>query len=209
MVQRACKSVALAGKVLNRVHRLNVKFDGPEPRLDDTSMMPELTLKSQTDPALAAKIDVVARRMVASLFYFELDDDALPQWRNGRYAFRGYIRCSIRHGDAALAALLRKLSSSHSRFLVGDWAVSDVSHASCIGTDGNFCLPVDVETKQKFAVTLQLADEEAGSDISGSPFFVRKLVAAQGLDAAFGRSDHRKPKRAGEDEWSSNKRRRM
>ena len=66
-VQRACKSVALAGKVLDRVYRLNVDFDGPEPRLDDTSMMPELTLKSQADPALAPKIDLVARRMVASL----------------------------------------------------------------------------------------------------------------------------------------------
>ncbi|KAF2994065.1 hypothetical protein E8E13_002393 [Curvularia kusanoi] len=54
-----------------------------------------------------------------------------------------------------------------------------------------------------------LADEEAGSDITGSPFSVRKLVAAQGLDAAFGRPDHRKRKRAGEVEWSSNKRRRV
>lgn len=206
-VQRACKSVVLAGKVLHRVHRLNVDFDGPEPRLDDTSMIPELTLKSQADPALAPKIDVLARRMVASLFYFELDDDALPQWRNGRYALRGYIRFSIRRGDAALAALLHKLSSSHGRFLVGDWAVSD---ASCIAVDGNLCLSLDVETEDKFAIAiaLQLADEEAGSDISGSPFSVRELVAAQGLDAAFGRSDHRKRKRAGEDEWSSNKKRR-
>tara|TARA_R110002003_G_scaffold3241_3_gene24948 strand:+ start:6705 stop:7199 length:495 start_codon:yes stop_codon:yes gene_type:complete len=73
-VQRACKSVALAGKVLHRIHRLSVDFDGPEPRLDDTSMIPELTLKSQTDPSLTATIDIVARRMVASLFYFELDD---------------------------------------------------------------------------------------------------------------------------------------
>lgn len=63
--------------------------------------------------------DFQARRMVASLFYFELDD-ALPQWRNGRYVFHGYIRCSIRHNDAALVALLRKLSCSHGSFLVGD-----------------------------------------------------------------------------------------
>ncbi|KAF3031819.1 hypothetical protein E8E12_002088 [Didymella heteroderae] len=205
-VQRACKSVALAGKVLNRVYRLNVDFDGPEPRLDDTSMIPELTLKLQADPALAPKIDLVARRMVASLFHFELD--ALPQWRNGRYVVRGHIRCSIQHGDTALAALLRKLSRSHSRFLVGDWAVSDASDAVCISTDGNFCLSVNVETKDKFAITLQLADEEVGSDISGLLFSVGKLVAAQGLDAAFGRPDHRKRKRAGEVEWASNKRRR-
>lgn len=205
-VQRVCKDVAFAGKVLHRVHRLNVHFDGPEPRLDDTSKIPELILKSQADLALAPKIDLVARRMVASLFYFELD--ALPQWRNGKYSFRGYIRCAIRYGDDALVALLHKLCSSHGRFLVGDWVVSNASDVSCIGTDSNFCISLDVETKDKFAITLQLDDEEMGSDISGSPFSVRQLVAAQGLDAAFGCSDHRKRKRAGEVEWASNKRRR-
>ncbi|KAF1961321.1 hypothetical protein CC80DRAFT_589712 [Byssothecium circinans] len=195
-VKRACKCVALAGKVLDRVHRLSVNFDGSEPRLDDTSMIPELTLKSQTDPALTQTIDIVSRRMVASLFYFELDELQPPQWRNGRYVLHGSILCSIRRGNerdnAALAALLRKVSSSRGRFLVGDWAVSDASY---VGTDGNFCLSLDVETKNKFAITLQLADEEAGSNISASPFSVRKLVAAQRLDAAFGRPDHRKRKR--------------
>lgn len=62
-----------------------------------------------------------------------------PQWRNGKYVLRGYILCSIRRGDAALPALLRKLFSSHGRFLVGDWAVSD---ALCFGTDGNFACPL-------------------------------------------------------------------
>jgi hypothetical protein len=73
-VRRACKSVALTGKVLDRAHRLSVDFDGPEPRLDDTGMIRELAQKSQTDPALTRTMDIVARRMVASLFYFELDE---------------------------------------------------------------------------------------------------------------------------------------
>lgn len=206
-VQRACKSIALAGKVLHRIHRLTVNFDGPEPRLDDTSMIPELKLMSQTDPALALKIDLIAHRMIASLFYFELG--ALPQWRNGRYMFSGYVRCSIRAGDAALAALLHKLSSSHGRFLVGDWAVSDASSGSCVDTDGNFCLSLNIETKDRFAVTLELADEDqVASDISGSPYSVQKLVNAQALNAVFGRHDHRKRKRAGEILWASNKRQR-
>jgi hypothetical protein len=41
-------------------------------------MVPELKLKLQADPAPAPMIDVVARHMVAALFYFEIDD-ALPQ----------------------------------------------------------------------------------------------------------------------------------
>lgn len=203
-VRRACKTAALAGSVLHRIHRLSVDFDGAEPRLDDTSSIPELTLKAQADPALTPKIDLVARCMVASLFYFELD--ALPQWCNGRYVLSGYVGCSIRSGDAALGALLQKLSSSRARFLVGDWAISDASY---LGKDGNFCLRIDVETRDRFAITLQLADEEAGSNISGSPFSVQRLVAAQGLDAPFGRPDHLKRKRAGEDEGSANKRRRI
>jgi hypothetical protein len=195
-----------AGKVLDRVHRLSVDFDGPEQRLDDTSMIRELTLKSQTDPALTPTIEIAAGHMVASLFYLELDGPQPPQWRNGAYKLREYLFCSIRRGDAVLAALLRKLSSNCGKFLVGDWAVSDTL---CVGTDGNFCLSLDLETKDKFAITLQLADEEVGSNISGSPFSVRKLVTAQGLDAAFGRPDHRKRKRIGEDERSSCKRRRI
>lgn len=71
VVQRAWKSVALAGKVIHRVHRLSIDFDGPEPTLDDTGMIPDLTLKSSTDPALTLTINIVARRMVASLFYLE------------------------------------------------------------------------------------------------------------------------------------------
>jgi hypothetical protein len=66
-----------------------------------------------------------------------------------------------------------------------------------------------VETSDKFAITLQLADKEDSSNISSSLFSVQKLVAAQGLNAAFSQPNHRKRKQAGEAEWSSNKRQRM
>ena len=69
-IRRACKTAALAGNVLHRIHRLSVDFDGAEPRLDDTSRIPELIRKAQTDPSLSPGIDAVARCMVASLFYF-------------------------------------------------------------------------------------------------------------------------------------------
>jgi hypothetical protein len=77
-VQRACKSVALAGKV-HRIHQLNVAFNSPEPRLNNTGKIPKLTLKLQVNPALNLKINVVARRIVTSLFYFKLNKDALLQ----------------------------------------------------------------------------------------------------------------------------------
>lgn len=194
-IRRACKTAALAGNVLHRIHRLSVDFDGAEPRLDDTSRIPELIRKAQTDPSLSPGIDAVARCMVASLFYFELDPDSPPRWCNGKYLVNGRVRCSIRRGDAALEALLRELSSSRASFLVGNWAVP---RSSYLGKDGNFCIDITLEAKRRFAVTLKLGDEEeAGSNISGSPFSVPKLVAAQRLDAPFGHPDHRKRRRGG------------
>ncbi|KAF3028716.1 hypothetical protein E8E12_000182 [Didymella heteroderae] len=213
-VRRACKSGGLAGNIVDRYHRLSVEYDGDEPRLDDVSSISEVILKAQADPSLSLKIKAVARCMLASLFYFTLDSDSLPQWRNGKYVLSGHIRCSIRrgcggpsrHGSDALDALLGKLSDDRGTFRVGDSAVPSNSY---LGEDGNFCIPITIETEGMFAITLKLGSkEEPSSNISGSPFSVQKLVAAQGLDAPFGHSDHRKRKRAGEAEGPAKKRRR-
>ena len=81
-------------------------------------------------------------------------------------------------------------------------------------------MQVSVETADRFAVTVELGDVEAGdsssknsrsdnndSHISGSPFSVQRLVAAQGLDAPFGLPDHRKRKAPTEEELLPSKRR--
>lgn len=227
-IKRACKIVALAGNVLHRIHRLNVSFAAGEPRLDDTGSIPELIRTAQRDSSLTPEIDAVARRMFASLFYFELDD-SLPQWRDGKYVLSGRILCSIPCGDAAFEALLSKVSNSGGRFLVNGWVVPGThARSSFLGKDGNFEVQVSVETADRFAITLEMGDVEAGSDhrnnssgsgsndhsndisndISGSPFSVQRLVAAQGLYAPFGRPDHKR-KATGGEELLPNKRRRM
>jgi hypothetical protein len=149
-VRRACKTVALAGSVLRRIHRLNVSFPAGEPRLDDVSSIPELIRTAQHDPSLTSEIDVVARRMIASLFYFELT--LPPQWYDGKYVLSGRIRCSIPCGDVAFEALLSKVSSNGGRFFVNDWVIPGMhGRSSFLGKDGNFEVQVSVETTDRFA----------------------------------------------------------
>jgi hypothetical protein len=171
-------------------YRLNIEFDGDEPRLDDTSSIPKLVSKVETDAALRPKIDAVARCMVASLFYFELDP-LLRVCDSDKYMLTGKILCSVRQNDPALKALLAKLTASGGRFAVNGSPIV----GSFLGKDGNFHVRVDVQTFDKLAITLEL-DEAGACNISGSPFSVQKLVVAQGLHAPFGRSDHRIQKRS-------------
>jgi hypothetical protein len=207
-VRQACKAAGLAGRFLHRVHRLSVHFDGTEPRLDDTSSIPDLIAMTQSDPSLSAKIDVAARCMVASLFYFELDPDSPPQKRGGTYVLAGWVLCSVRSGDPALAALMNKLLSSRAEFLVDGRPIP--STAVCTpGSSRNVCIPVRAESSGFFTVSLKLGDAEA-CHISGSPFFVPKLIAAQRLDAPFGRPDHHRKRKALESgQGSASKRRRV
>lgn len=78
----------------SRYHRLNVKFTGLEPSLDDANQIPSLKdvalRKIEEDNAtIISAVD----SMLASLFYFELD--ALPILYGDNYHCLGYIRCRL------------------------------------------------------------------------------------------------------------------
>ena len=206
-VRRAYKTVKVAAQILHKIHRLSVDFDATEPRLDDTRSIPGLKQKVETDHSLSPKIDTVARCVIASLFYFELD--SLPKRSDGKYVVTGHILCSIRRSDPAFTALLSKLSSCSSRFLVNDWTIpGTINSPSFLGKDGNFRMQVHVETFDRLTISLEQGDGKT-CNISGSPFPVQKLVMAQGIDAPFGRADHRKRKRSNDDESMVAKRRRI
>ncbi|KAF2844459.1 FabD/lysophospholipase-like protein, partial [Plenodomus tracheiphilus IPT5] len=191
-VKRVCRTANLAGRFLNRFHRLSVDFPATEPRLDDTKSIPGLISQVQADCSLTPKIDAVVRCLLASLFYFELDP--LPRKCDGKYLLTGQILCSIRCNDPAFPALLEKVTSRSSRFLVNNWPLSGTTF---VGKDGNFQVQVTAETQDSLTISLEL-DNAVPCNISGSPFCLQKLIAAQGLDAVFGRPDHRKRKRAAE-----------
>ncbi|KAI9772432.1 MAG: hypothetical protein M1840_000635 [Geoglossum simile] len=190
-----------------RYHRLDIEFDGPEPRLDDTGSMPKLKSKVQTDRSLSKIIDNIARCVIASLFYFELD--SIPERSNGEYIGTGYILCSLRYNNPAFRVLLDRLSSSNARFYLNGYLVPGiVGDPSSIGRDGNFRKWLELRVINKFTISLK-QDESEPCNISGSPFLIDKLVLAQGLNAFFGRADHRKRKMLSDSNVPARKRQRI
>lgn len=175
-----------------RYHRLDIKFDDVEPRLDDTKSIPELKSRVQKDQSLSKVIDNIARCAIASLFYFEID--SIPERCNGEYVGTGFILCCLRRNDPALELLLDQLSKISATFYLNDCPIlGAVSDSSFISKDGNFRKRVELNFKGKFTISLKQGDSEP-CNISGSPFSTDKLVSAQGLSAHFGRADHRKRK---------------
>ncbi|KAF4434342.1 putative patatin-like phospholipase [Fusarium austroafricanum] len=126
-----------------RYHRLNVQFDGDEPRLDDVHRIPELRCKAEQDQSISREIDSVARCFVASLFYFELD--SLPRHIGGKYRGTGHILCSIQQNDPAFSLLFSRLSQSSAQFWIDGWP--EVGNADeNFDSDGNFRKTVELNT---------------------------------------------------------------
>ena len=188
-----------------RYHRLNIQFDGDEPRLDDTSRMLEVATKAGSDVTLSQAIDDIARCMVSSLFYFELD--STPRRQMGRYSGAGHILCSIRNNDPAFHVLLDRLSRHSAQFWIRRCPI-DVVDKFSFDAKGNYRKRVEIEADDNFTVTLK-QDSSNACHISGSPFSISKLILQQGLTAVFGRADHRKRKSMKNVENEKSKRRRL
>jgi hypothetical protein len=200
------KKVGQAFQGHPRYHRLNIEFEGVEPRLDDVQSIPQLKAKARDDDSLSEAIDKIARSMIASLFYFKLD--GLPERYNQKYVGTGRILCSIRPKDPAFLELFGQLSKTSSHFLLDGNPIFHTGDASCFNQDGNFRGLININTTNKFAISLKQRDSEP-YNISGSPFSVDKLISAERLDASFGRPDHRKRKASDVFDNSRRKRRRM
>jgi len=184
-----------------RYHRLNVQFEGDEPRLDDIQSIPDVKLKVQDDPSVCETIDNIARCMIASLFFFELD--SMPRRLGGKYVGTGHILCSIRPSEPAFSVLFHRLSTS-GQFWINGVPVANIRDGSCFDNEGNFRIKVEINTDDRFTVTLKQDSSEL-CNISGSPFSVRKLILLQGLCAVFGSPDHQKRKFSGEDDFPAKK----
>jgi hypothetical protein len=169
--------------------------------------MPDLKSKAQADRSLSKVIDNIAHCVIASLFYFELD--SIPERSNGEYIGTGCILCSLRYNNSAFRVLLDRLSSNNARFYLNNCPVPGiVGDPSSFGRDGNFRKRLELKVINKFMISLK-QDESEPCNISGSPFSIDKLVLAQGLNASFGRVDHRKRKRLSDDDVPARKRRKI
>lgn len=167
----------------DRYHRLNVRFNDEEPKLDDTQSMAAIKLNAEGDQSLSAAIERLASCITASLFYFELE--TRPETFEGDYNAVGHILYSLRDGDPAFGALCNRLSQSGARFLIDGCPIGPAHDLSCYAEDGNFRRRVEIKTTGAFTVSLEQGSQ-GPSDISGSPFSIERLVVAQGFNAAFG-----------------------
>jgi hypothetical protein len=182
-----------AGQTHQNYHRLNIGFESTEPRLDNTKVIPELIAQVEADESLSKGIDNAADCLIASLFYFELD--SLPEWRDGKYLLNGRILCCIRKNDAIFNGLLTSLAQRPAKFWVNDGDIAEsISDATSFGKDQNFSTRLQIETSDEFTISIRHIDGMV-YNISGSPFSVKSLADAQGLNAHFGRADHGKRKR--------------
>lgn len=180
----------LPREVKDKYFRFNVKFNGSEPAiaLDSVDKMQELEQRGRTEINLGKKIDA-AESLIAKQFYFELE--ALPIYRGGRYQCAGRIFC--RFSGARQLALLTRLSQNSAHFLLGERPMTGVQ------LDGDTYCKI-FQPKVEFSV--EGLEEEvtiflrSGSTklISGFPTSIAFLIRCQGLDAAFGVSNHSKRK---------------
>jgi hypothetical protein len=180
---------SLDSKKRSRYHRLNVKFAGPEPSLDDALQIPILKAvafrKIEEDKAtLASIIDA----MLASMFYFELD--ALPMLDGDDYLCLGYIRCRIDLPLEGLRYLYSQLLETSSWFLIQG------SPVQCVQSIPKGLPPF----KKRVTFRAETMDEVVAFSIrgitsnprllSGFPTTLTRLIEDQGLVKPFGTIDH-------------------
>jgi hypothetical protein len=190
-----------------RYHRLNSELDLTEPRLDEANSMPALKLKVQADDSISKAIDSIARCMIASLFYFELD--SIPDRIDGKYVGIGHIQCLLRRNSPAFSLLLRQLSNCSAAFYLDDCPIPGrLGDSSFFGADRNFRKRVELNVADRFVISLKQGNSEP-CNISGSSYSINKLILAQGLNAHFGTADHRKRKRSEESAFRGRKRQRI
>lgn len=184
-------AIEAESQLKDRCVRLNVEFDSTEPRLDDVQAMKNLKERAWSDPTISATIDSMAKRIIASLFYFELD--SMPEHHYHAIQGTGKILCLRKAEDPALPLLVEKLVSLNARFAVNGRVQSgNLLSAALWDSAGNFRFPVSfLISDQNLAISLTWPDG-TGYPISGGPFLVDKLVKAQRLDAYFGHPDHRR-----------------
>jgi hypothetical protein len=169
--------------------RLNLIFDSVEPRLDSTRSIKYLKNNALRNPSLTRDVDYIARQLISSLFYFELD--SAPERCDGKYLASGRVLCMIKRNDNAFQALFEKLSIESAHLILDQDPLGAVCDPCCFDKNGEFRRIVNVHTPDSFHIYLRQGRQDP-CNISWSPFSFRKLVAAQGLDPLFSAPDPRK-----------------
>jgi len=155
--------------------------------------MPELKLNVQANHLISKIIDDIAHYAIVSLFYFKLE--SVSERHENRHVGTGHILCILRENDSDFKAFIDQLSNSLAYFCLNNSLISEVvNDHSFLRANENFRKCVQLNIGDSFTISLK-QEELKTCNISGSSYFVDRLVAAQGLHAYFDRADHRKRKR--------------
>lgn len=185
-----------AGRRKGPYFRFDVEYNGYEPSLDGTTKMQQLKENARLAISESPEEDRLVRCMFAECFIFELESDP-KRGVNGQYICTGHIFCRLRANEKGLSVLLDQLGARSAKFLLyGRPITTPTSSDSFLNREGNYCRRVQFQVfDRKSSISIQLQEGQSQpSNISGSPFSIEKLVADQGLDCCFGRSDHVKRK---------------
>jgi hypothetical protein len=108
----------LPDNVKDKYYRINITFEGPEPEIDDVFMM--RNLKEQAEQWIKSDRHLhavtTADSLLASLFYFELDD--MLTYCKRYFECVGQILCQLHGSSSGLDGLTRCLMSTSATFLI-------------------------------------------------------------------------------------------
>ncbi|KAJ5035237.1 acyl transferase/acyl hydrolase/lysophospholipase [Bipolaris maydis] len=182
---------SISPNVRQRFHRLNIRLAGPEPSLDDTFVIPELKSKvAQTIDEDRPRISSIFDSMIASIFYFELDN--LPTLGNTGYDCSGFIFCRLDIPPDNLRYLYNRLLTTDSWFLIQGTPVSCVQNGYVPKSLPPFRrhISFQVETLEEMLTISIRGIISKPLLISGFPTTIQKLIEAQQLDSPYGTVDH-------------------
>ncbi|KAM0347532.1 hypothetical protein ACHAP4_011332 [Fusarium culmorum] len=185
--------------------RLDVKFNGRQPSLDDTSRLKDIAETARVSALESLEIRQLARCVRAEMFFFELDPARPPQWVNGGYECFGRIACRLEVGTPEHITLMRQLDQGASTFYRGKWPIPcmfldvytpaiDAAAAVVVRAYDNPSLEIKlrISSRQEF-FDIQLSEGSGDPcHISGSPFTLESLIRQQKLERPFGSASHRK-----------------
>jgi hypothetical protein len=185
--KRFFNSVSL--NMRNRFHRLNVQFAGPEPSLDDASIIPELKNNVlQTIRQDKCAVPNVMDSIIASIFYFELD--TLPEFERGGYSCCGYIFCRMDIPLEGLRYLYNRLYETSSWFLIQGSPIRCVQSIPTAVPPFKCRVTFRAETLEEIIGFSIRGITASPKPLSGFPTTLGKLLAAQQLESPFGTVDH-------------------
>ena len=180
---------SLRPEVRHRYHRLNVQFPGPEPSLDSAFEIPDLKANVlQSLEGNKATIQSILDGLIASLFYFELDELPLPT-KDG-FLCSGSIFCRLNLPKHGLRHLYNQLLAKSSWFLIQGDPVSCVQSIPQglppFRKQANF----QVKRLDELVTFSIRGITHTIKSISGFPTTLEKLIKDQKLISPFGTVEH-------------------